>query len=141
MMDGLKMPDALSGFGFDANDAVAEKIVAEAVPAIHIACRRSERQIDVAQLFVSAEIGPGIDGARVFPGAVFPRLDAKLAFPWNDSKFPAKLARPNIVPANVAWRAFLKVRVIRNRGADDNNVFDDKRRRRPIEWGGLCAKI
>src|SRR5262245_6839148 len=67
VMNSLKMPDSLARLSLDANEAVAEKIIAEAMTAVHVACRRRQGQVDVAQLFVCAEIGPGIDGARVFP--------------------------------------------------------------------------
>src|SRR5262249_13463423 len=115
VVDELKMPDAFTGVGPDAHETVAEEIVSKPVPAIHVACRRGQREIDVSEFFICAEVRPGIDGTGVLPRPVFPTFDTELAILWNYFKCPPDFARLHVVCANVATSSFLNVRVVCDR--------------------------
>src|ERR1041385_9188055 len=128
MMDELEMPDPLAGFSLNANETVAEEIVPEPVPAIHITRGRSQREVDVAKFFIGAQIRPCIGGTCVLPRAVLPGLDSKVAFLWNNFKGPSELTGFDVVAADVAARIFYGGRISGNRRADNHHVHVDKRR-------------
>ena len=62
-MDDLKMPDSFARPCVQADDALAEKIVAEPMPAVEVMRRGFHGQIDVAQF----RVGAIIDQTPVFP--------------------------------------------------------------------------
>ena len=140
VMDQLEMPDTFTGFCLQAHQTVAEEIVAEPVPAIHVACRRRQRQVDITEFFIGTEIGPGVNSAGIFPRPVFPSLNAELALSRNGSKRPPELPGFDVITAYVAASSFLDVRIIGNRRTDDSDVLDDERRRRKVERLRLRTK-
>src|SRR5262245_51399675 len=113
-MHELIVPDTFARFSLEAHKTVTEEIVAEPVAPIHVTCRRRQRYINVAELFIGTQIGPGVCRARVFPGAVLPCLDAELALLRNSLESPAELTGLNIVSADVAGRTFLNVWIVGN---------------------------
>src|SRR2546428_14052957 len=101
-MDKLEMPTTCPVFGLQPHQTVAEEIVAEPVPAIHVACRRRQRQGDITEFFIGTEIGPGVNSAGIFPRPGFPRLNAEPALSRNGSKRPPQLPAVDFITSSVA---------------------------------------
>jgi hypothetical protein len=80
VVNGLKVPDALSCFDIDGDQTLAEQSVAFAEPAPVVAVRRRQRQIDVAEFVVAAQRRPDVDVAAVAIGVILPRVCATLRF-------------------------------------------------------------
>ena len=139
-MNELKMPDAFTSVRPDAYETVTEEIVSKPMAAIHVACWRGQWKVDVSEFLIGAEVAPGVDRTGVLPRSAFPSLDTELAILRNRSESPPDFARLHVVGTYVASSSFLDVRVVCDRGAYDNNVSDDERRRREVERLRLLCK-
>ena len=130
MMDDLKMPDSFAGPCVQADDALAEKIVAEPMPAVEVMRRGFHRQIDIAQFRVGAHHRPDACVTSVFPRAVFPGFIAELARLRDRVKSPEQFAGSRIVSSDVSRRRFFVRRCGFADGLSDDDVTDYRRRRR-----------
>ena len=92
VMHRLEVPDALSGFDVDGDEALGEQVVALAEPAPVVAVRRRQRQIDVTELVVAAHHRPDVDVAGVAVGMILPGVGAELAVARHGVKRPLELA-------------------------------------------------
>ena len=93
MMHELKMPFALAGFQIDAHEALGKQVVAGPMAAVVIRCRRLDRQIDEAELFVHADLRPHAHVAVECPRIVLPGLVAVLAGIRNRVEAPQSVCR------------------------------------------------
>ena len=92
VMHDLEVPLALAGLQIDADEAVAEQVVAGTMAAVEIRCRILDRQIHEAELFVDRDLRPDAGVAVDRPRFLFPRVVAELAGPRNRVERPQQLA-------------------------------------------------
>ena len=104
VVDRLKMPHALAGVGLQREQRVGEQVVALAIRAVEIECRRTGGDEDQAALFVEAHAGPVVGRADVLPGVLGPGVVAEFAGMRNGVERPADLAGADVVGADVAGR-------------------------------------
>src|SRR5262245_46709574 len=96
MVDELEEPLPLPGPEVDAHQALGKQIVAGTMAAIEIRCRRFDRQVHEAELFVDADLGPDAGVAVGRPRFLFPRVVAELARARDGVKGPQQLAGPHV---------------------------------------------
>ena len=96
------MPLPLSGFQIDADQTLAEQIVARPVAAVKIARRRFDWQVNQPELLVDGDLGPYARVAGVFGGAVQPGIVAELAFLRDGVEDPESLAGAHVKPSHIA---------------------------------------
>ncbi len=118
----LLMPHAFARSRVEADEAAGEQVVAGSVAAVKVARRRFDRQVEVAELFVSGKWRPHGRVAGVRPGIVQPGVVAELAGLRNRVKRPEPLARADVEAANITLRVFLRAR---RRAADHGRTEDD----------------
>ena len=110
------------------HEGIGEQVVAEAVAAIIVGHRRSDRQIDQPQLFIRAHQGPDIGAAGVFPGVVWPGIVAKLAGMGDCVENPAHLARARIESAHMTGGRLAIVGAFGHGRTHHDDIADDYRR-------------
>ena len=131
VMDQLEMPLALAGLQIDRHEALAEEAGARPIRAEVVTGGKFDGQIGDAELFVDADLSPRAGIARVRPRVVQPGVVPEFARPRDRVKDPEPLARAHVESADVALHVGLPrgnaARFVR--GADDDNVFGNHRRR------------
>src|SRR6185437_16126322 len=83
---GLKMPDALAGFGVQRNKRVRKQIVAQAIRAIEIESSRTGWGENDSALDVEAHARPVVHAADILPGIFRPGIVAEFAGVRNGVK-------------------------------------------------------
>ena len=121
VMNGLEVPDALAGFGVEAEQALGVDVGAGPVAAPKIAGRRRRGDVYVAELLVAGHRSPDVGAANPLPGVVVPRLGELLALPRNRVEPPLRLAGTDVVGAHVAGRKPL----LRRRRVGDSRAHDE----------------
>ena len=108
-------------------------MAAVVVPGWHF-----DRQIRETQFLVGGHLCPHAGVARVRPGIFLPRVDAELARLRNRVEDPQPLPRPDIEAAHVAFLVApaLGIGAGPMRGADDDDVLGDERRRVQTDLAG-----
>src|SRR5882762_10112494 len=101
-MYALKMPEAFSGAGVESEQAVGEKVVADAIGGVKIGCGGTGRGVDDAANGVERHFSPVVCGAAGFPSVFWPGVVAEFAGLRNSVKGPAKFSGANIEGANIA---------------------------------------
>src|SRR5229473_4760438 len=86
------MPDAFAGGALDAHQRIAEQVVPEPVPTVHVVGRTRQREIGQPQFLVGADQRPEIRLARVRPRVFFPGVIADFAGLRDDAERPARFA-------------------------------------------------
>src|SRR5262245_51544213 len=104
MMHGLKVPDALSGPGFETDETVPEQVVTRPPATVIIGTRRRGGQVDVIELRIPGHAAPDIRLSASLGRPLEPGLVAKLALLRDDVKRPAELSRPSIKRLHVSRR-------------------------------------
>src|SRR5207237_8984042 len=94
MVHDLEMPFALARFQIDADDAVAEEVVARAMPAVVVRRWIFNRQVDEPCFFVHGDLRPDAGVAVDGPRLVLPRLVAEFAGTRSRVHRPQRLAGP-----------------------------------------------
>src|SRR5436190_13741524 len=131
MVHELVVPLAHAGPEIDGHDALGEQIVSGTMAAVVIGGRRLDRKVDQAGVFVDADLRPdagvAVEGPRVF----FPRLVPELARPWNGVERPDAFTGPRVERTNKALGVVVRDdrRTLAHRGADDDEIARDARRR------------
>src|SRR5882724_7947178 len=103
MMNQLIMPLAFPGPQVDADEAFAVQVATGTVAAVVVACGRFNGQVDAAQFFVHAHLGPDASVAGMFGGTVEPCIVAEFALEGNGVEDPEALAGADVIGANVAF--------------------------------------
>ena len=109
------------------------------VAAVEVAGRHLDGDVDVAELFVAGQRRPRAGVAGVLPGVVLPGLVAELAGLRDGLERPDALAGADVEAADVAGNVRLRRRrgAGDHRGADDDDVAHDDRRRARADLAGL----
>src|SRR5262249_34835956 len=63
MMDGLEVPEALSGAGIERHQAVAEQVVAMPIATVEVEPRGAKRHVDDAASLIDRQFAPVVDTA------------------------------------------------------------------------------
>ena len=134
----LKVPIALACVEVEADDAVGEQVRARPMTAVVVAGRHLGGEIHAIRRFIDRDRAPVAGVAGVGPRVVLPRLVAFFAGLRNRVEDPEALAGAHVVAADVAFDVFLRARRAsrRVRGADDDDVVADGRRRVEADVGG-----
>src|SRR5262249_28052577 len=123
VVNGLKMPDALSRSCVEGQDTIAKQVCALAIATIEVGCRRCQGHEYHPALDVHAHHGPGIGSRAVLPRLALPGVDAEFTLAWNYVKAPCQLAGARVErPHIAAWTLRFAVRTA---GADDHQVAPD----------------
>ena len=69
------MPDAFAGLGVQGDKAIGEEIVADAIGAVEIECRRAGGNVDNAARDVDRHAGPVVGGAAGLPRVLGPGVE------------------------------------------------------------------
>ena len=125
----LVVPDPLARADVQADQRVAEQVVAVPVAAVVVVGRRAEGQVHVAQLLVGAHQRPHVGVADGLPRVVLPRLVTDLAGAGHGPEGPEPLAGADVEAAHVADGHGLANGEAQHRGPDHDDVADDHRRR------------
>src|SRR5262249_49997040 len=104
VMHHLEVPDSCAGLRLECHQTLSIEVVPRALSPIIIIARRTEGQIDVAQLFVAAHHRPDIRIANILPGVVLPRFDAWLLALRHSMERPPRLAGAHIKASDVTRR-------------------------------------
>ena len=120
VMHRLEMPDALAGVRVEREQAIREEIVAEAVAAVEIECRRAGRHEHDAALHIDGHAGPVVRGADRFLGIGRPGVVAELAGMRNGVERPAHFAGAHVEGADIAGRRGQRLGIS---PAGDEHVF------------------
>ncbi len=125
MMNGLEVPDALTGIRIQAEKALGVNVVAvtHTTPVVVRGGRRG--QVDITQLVIGGHHRPDVGIARLFPRLVFPGLVELLPWTRNRMKAPLELSRMRIVRPYVTRRTAVVQRVIEYLRTNDNGVADN----------------
>ena len=120
-----------AGLQVDRDEALGVEVVAGAVAAVLVDGRRFDRQIDDAGFGVGGDLRPHADVAGPVPRSVFPRLVTGLAGAGHRVEAPDLLAGAGVEGAHEALDvgAVEIAQALEHRGADDDHVVDDGRRR------------
>src|SRR5205085_2315075 len=102
VVDKLIMPDALTGFGIQANNTVGEEIVPVTMAAEVVSGRHFYGDIDIAQLFIGGQWRPGGGVPGVLPGIVLPGVVAELAGMGDRTKRPEALSGSHVKATDIA---------------------------------------
>src|SRR5439155_22249788 len=134
----LVMPLALASLEIERDQTLAEEARAGTVAAVVIARRQLDRQIHHAELFVDRHLRPHAGVAGVGPRILLPRVVAEFAGLRNRVEDPEPLPGPRVVPADEALLVNLALGVApgKMRGADDDDVLGDDRRRVQTDFPG-----
>src|SRR5690348_8248180 len=103
------MPDSFACLCVECEQAVSEKIVANAIRPVEIKCRGSGRHVNDTSLRIKRHPGPAVGSAACFPCIFRPRVITELAGMRNGVEGPPQLPRPELVRTNVArrsWKCF-----------------------------------
>ena len=140
VVDALKMPEALAGFGVQGDEAVGKEIVADTICAVKIEGSGACGDVDDAAVGVDGHAGPVVGGAGVFPGVLGPGVVSKFAGLRNGAEGPAEFAGARVKSADVAWRRWERLGVA---AADDEEIVVDDRRagERDEGLGVVAAEI
>src|SRR5258708_13282160 len=98
------MPDSLACAGVQGNQAICEEIIASAIGAVEIKCRRAGRNVENSALGIESHSSPIVGRAAGLPRIFWPRVVAEFTRMRNGVKRPAQLAGSGVVSANFAWR-------------------------------------
>ena len=131
MMNGLKMPDPLTGRGVEAHQALSVEVVAESVAAVIVAGRRLDRKVNVAERWISAHWCPYTCVSGVLGGVAAPGCKATLLGSGNGIKTPAQLTRINIISSDFPFKRLGRFRRTAEgeRSAYDHHIIHNNRRR------------
>src|SRR3984893_11785132 len=98
------MPDSLARPCVQGNQTISEEIVADAIGAVEVKCRRTCWDIDNAAPVIECHPGPIVRGAAGLPRILRPSVVAKFTGMRDGVERPAQLTGSNVVGANVAGR-------------------------------------
>src|SRR5690606_37469783 len=101
-----------AGARIQADDALAEQVVARSVPAIEVIGGRLRRQIDIAQLQVRAHHRPDTGIASGLPGALLPGVVAELALQRDGVEGPYHLSGADVIAADPQRWPLLEARPV-----------------------------
>src|SRR4029434_2216282 len=136
-MHHLEMPDFYARLRLECHQTLSKEVVTRALSPIIIIARRTEGQIDVTQLLVTAHDRPDIRIAGMLPGVVLPRVDAWLFALRHSMKTPPLPAQPNIKASDVTWRHGFHAWIINDRRPRNDDVATDNGRRRDAIQRGV----
>src|SRR5579863_300448 len=118
MVHHLKMPSPLAGLQIDADQALTEQVVAWPLATVEVGCRRFNRQIDEAELFIYGHLSPYAGVAVGGPGAVPPCFVANLAGARDRVEGPQEFAVVCVVGAYQTFGVVM---------CDDRHAFFERR--------------
>ncbi len=125
------MPLALAGLQIHRHEAFAEEPRTRTVRAEIVARGQLDGQIGHAEIRVDADLSPRAGVAGIRPRIIQPRVVAEFAGLRDGVKNPEPFPRAHVESADVALHVGLprrdRARFVR--GADDDDVFRDHRRR------------
>src|SRR5262249_19756648 len=130
---------ALPGLEVDADEAVAEQVVARTMAAIQIRRRIFDRQVDEARFLIDGDLRPDAGVAVDRPRFLLPRVGAELARTRNRVERPQQLAGLRVPRAHQALGVVVRLhrQAFAERRADDDRVLGDRRRRVEADLAGL----
>ena len=98
----LVVPNALTGSGIERNDAIGEKVRAQALAAVEIEGRGARGNKYPPALLVERHSTPIVGAARGAPRVTLPRVIAELSGAGKSVKDPRHHTRADVESANVA---------------------------------------
>src|SRR4029453_10000424 len=140
-MHHLEVPGSFAGLCLECHETLSKEVVPRALSSIIIIARRTEGQIDVTQLLVTAHDRPDIRIAGMLPGVVLPRVDAWLFALRHSMKNPPLLAGPHIKASDVTWRHGFPAGIINNRRPHNGDVATDNGRGRDAIQRGINRTV
>ena len=122
----------------DGDDRLAEQVPRRAVPAVVVARRQFDGEVDGVEFFIHRDLAPHSGVAGVDPRLFFPRVVPELAELRDRVEDPHALPGLHIEAADVALLVLLALRHATRqvRGADDDRVLRDDRRRVQADLAG-----
>ena len=139
MVHQLEVPLALAGLQIDADQGVAEQIVAGPMAAVEVRRRIFDGQVYEARFFVDGDLRPNARVAVDRPRFVFPRVVAELAGLRNRVERPQELAGLHVERAHEPLRVVVRGDrcALAHRRADDHDVLHDGGRRVHADLAGF----
>src|ERR1700675_1347630 len=126
MMNPLKVPQSLPSRGLQRQERVSEKIIANAIGAIHVGHRRPSGRVDNAPHWIQRKSRPVISCASLPPRVLGPCVNAELAWSRNRVKYPPQFAGTYVIRADVTGRR--RFSLGGPKAHDDQILVDDARR-------------
>ena len=138
VMNELVVPLALTGFQIERDEALAEQTIPRTMTAVVIAGRQLHRKKHGVRLFVDRHLRPDAGVPRIRPRIFFPRVVAEFTGLRNRVEDPQTLSRACVVAADETLFVNLALRSAARqmRGADDDDVLRDDRRRVESHFSG-----
>ena len=138
-MDDLVVPLALAGLQVDADEAVAEQVVAGTMAAVEVRRRILDRQVDQAELLVDGDLRPHAGVAVLRPRLLLPGVVAEFTRLRDRVERPEQLAGADVPRAHQALGVVVRLhrQAFAERRADDDHVLGDGRRRVEADLAGL----
>ena len=122
VVNELEVPQPLPRARLERDDGRPEQIAADAVHAVEVIRRRSERHVDDAAPRVDRHLAPVVHAADVLPGVLRPGVIAELARPRYGVEGPHQLAGQHVVGADVAGGRHV---AFAGRAANDDEILED----------------
>ena len=132
VMDHLEVPTLLAGLHVERHDAVAVEVVTVPMPAVLVAERHADRDIDETQRGIRGIRRPRVvlaDTRRADFGSVLPGIRPFLTLLRDQVEFPQLFAGANVEPANPSGKVAQARRIVavNVRAADDDDVANHDR--------------
>ena len=104
VVNGLEMPEPLSGAGIERQHAIRVEVVAGTVAAVEFVLGGRGVHVSDAPSRVDRDLAPHIDAAHVLVGALGPGIVACFAGPRDGVKDPHQLTGYGVKGADIAGR-------------------------------------
>ena len=133
VMHHLVVPQPLTGFDIECNQAGAEEIVSRTEPTVEIKRGPVCWNVDNAAFLVGRQWCPGRNIARPLPRIIFPGVVTKFSRPRQDVELPQKFTGTGVVAEYVTRYVFdsrLVVTLFRRITHHDDIAYDNRWRRR-----------
>ena len=129
VVDGLVVPRQLAGAGVERDQRLGVEVVAQPVAAVVVVRRGADAGEEQSALLVHHHRRPRVGVPGVVPAAVLPGLVPRLARLRNQVEGPDQLARAHVEGLDVPRRVARVDEPVPHPVADDQQVFEDHRRR------------